>query len=56
MTYLEKARELEPYTNEGQFVMMQCPYMLGIERESRCQLDGNCTECWNREIPAEVEK
>jgi len=59
VTYLEKARELRPDL-ENADIWWQCPDDFDLESEnSDCPREGSitmtCKECWNREMPVEVE-
>lgn len=57
MTYLEKARELEPGFSDRQIVYTDCPCYMRLEKESNCKLvDSDCVKCWNREIKNKIEE
>ena len=60
MTYLEKARELNPNLAKQAAIKNYCPDDFKLAessdlRETSC-LANTCTECWNREMPNKTEE
>lgn len=62
MTFKEKLQQEHPEDINEDGWCFKCPHHYGYEdRVGPCPIDGNgekisCWECWNREIPEEVEK
>ena len=56
MTYLEKGKQMRPQKADD-LTRNYCPEDLHLEKHSPCgDMDGNCTKCWNREIPDEPQE
>ncbi|HEY5586687.1 MAG TPA: hypothetical protein VIK78_19635 [Ruminiclostridium sp.] len=58
MTYLEKARELNPKLTQEDLTDW-CPEHFKLEVVNCCDIKlipNSCAGCWNREMPVEVKK
>ena len=56
MTYVEKGKQMRPQKADD-LTRNYCPEDLHLEKHSPCgDMDGNCTKCWNREMPDEPQE
>ena len=59
MTYLEKARELNPDSSADEIMEDLCPYQVFEQKHPPCWVDKNsdyrCKICWNREMSEKKE-
>jgi hypothetical protein len=56
MTFLEKGKQINPQEADN-LIRDYCPVSLRLEASSFCgETNGDCTRCWNREIPEEPQE